>query len=961
MNRILLSLFLTLFLVIVFSQQHPGNNRLYREEYIAADNIYRKAEQLSSLPNYTDATGEKEIALNMQALERFKKVIPAIEKVHDDSLAFHCYYKIGVLEHYFDSIIAAKQFYAKAIALKSKLPSLPDSFLFKPFLFIGGIQYNINQFDSAILNFKKAEEIAGNYPTVLDGTNRLYNTLGAMYFETANYSQAKNYFGKAITLLGTITPNSSNGALLINYQINLAATLTRLEEYDAANTIYQELLKQDINKNDILHNVGTINLKLGAGRKALSFFNRVNYNTNRIVRLLNDMGQTYESMNNSDSARYCYLEAIKENEKWSPGQKNIQAGLTFKYLGDYENNISSPNEALKKYQRAIIQFTNDFNETDIYKNPEQYSGVFSYINLFNALTAKANTFERSYHKVKDTRFLKGSLNTYRSAFRLADYVEKTYDSDEARLFLNKIKYTVHSKPIEVSLLLYELTQQQNFLEDAYMFDQRNKASILSLNVQENELRNRQGRNNTLFEKESTFRSAITRLSLKAAQTTDSTQLQTINASIRDYEIQLGKTQDEIKKDPAYSEKHLGERIPSVSDVQKELDKNTALITYHLSENALLAIVITDNKFEFYRSPVTGSFFAAIDSFKKSLHDLSAEIRYSGSGVSSRLYQVLISPIQAKLSNIKRLIIIPDDELNYLPFEALQDENGRYLVERFSVLYQYSTALLKEPVVNTKSDNILAFAPFASKGYKDSTGIELMSLPASKEEVINLKGKIFTDNEASKNNFLQAANHYGTIHLATHASVNNEMPERSFIAFYPAGGNNDYKLYAREIYDMRLDSTQLIILSACETGTGQLIKGEGLMSLSRAFAYAGCPNIITSLWKAEDKTTAFITQQLHYYLDKGFTKDYALQKAKLDLLNNSEIEPHFKTPNYWAHLIFIGQYEPSKSSFSWWWIIGAVLLLLITFLFITKKRFPPRLTRDGNSSHRYSKVAIGVML
>src|ERR1041385_508618 len=109
------------------------------------------------------------------------------------------------------------------------------------------------------------------------------------------------------------------------------------------------------------------------------------------------------------------------------------------------------------------------------------------------------------------------------------------------------------------------------------------------------------------------------------------------------------------------------------------------------------------------------------------------------------------------------------------------------------------------------------------------------------------------------------------HLATHAIVSNDEPLNSFIAFYPSNDPNDYRLYAREIYNMDLDSTELVILSACETGTGKLVKGEGLMSLSRAFAYAGCPNIITSLWKAEDKATSFITRRLHVYLDKGFPK------------------------------------------------------------------------------------------
>lgn len=305
MNRIILSILLAFLLLLAFSQQKSQPNPSYREEYAAADLIYHKAGQLSSLPNYTDETGKKEAALNQQALRGFKTVLPAIEKALNDSLAFHCYYKIGELEHYFDSTESAKRNYAKAIFLKSKLPALPDSFLFKPYIFLGGIQYSSNQFDSALFNYKKAEEIASRYSIPLDGTNRLYNTLGAMYFETGNYSQAKNYFEKAIALLGI--PNSSTEGLRANYQINLAATLTKLEKYDDANNIYQQLLKEDINKNDILHNLGTINLTLGAGRKAIHFFKQVRYSNNKIVRLLNDIGQAWESVNEIDSARQYYL------------------------------------------------------------------------------------------------------------------------------------------------------------------------------------------------------------------------------------------------------------------------------------------------------------------------------------------------------------------------------------------------------------------------------------------------------------------------------------------------------------------------------------------------------------------------------------------------------------------------------------------------------------------------------
>ena len=229
---------------------------------------------------------------------------------------------------------------------------------------------------------------------------------------------------------------------------------------------------------------------------------------------------------------------------------------------------------------------------------------------------------------------------------------------------------------------------------------------------------------------------------------------------------------------------------------------------------------------------------------------------------------------------------------------------------------------------------MSFAPFSTQVYKDSSGNTLSRLPASREEISNLEGKAFIDSAATKANFLQSVNHFSIVHLATHASVDNEDPSRSFIAFYP--NTSDYKLYAQEIYNLNLDSTQLVILSACETGAGKLIKGEGLMSLSRAFAYAGCPNIITSLWKAEDNTTAFITQRLHYYLDKKFTKDKALQQAKLDLLNNKEIDPRFKSPEYWAHLIFIGNYEPRQDSSNWWWVATIILIGALVYKLVKRK-------------------------
>jgi CHAT domain len=112
-----------------------------------------------------------------------------------------------------------------------------------------------------------------------------------------------------------------------------------------------------------------------------------------------------------------------------------------------------------------------------------------------------------------------------------------------------------------------------------------------------------------------------------------------------------------------------------------------------------------------------------------------------------------------------------------------------------------------------------------------------------------------------------------------------------------------------------------------------------MSLSRAFAYSGCPNIVTSLWKANDKTTAFITSRLHHYLGKGFAKDRALQQAKVDLLKSDEISPRLKSPNYWAHLVFIGNYKPSPAASYWIWLAAGFTVLIALVLLLRKRKSP----------------------
>jgi tetratricopeptide (TPR) repeat protein len=907
-------------LFLASSQQKATGYTSLLASYQEAQRYYDQATSLSNASNYGAREEALEAELNKKALAAFFTLYNQIPSGFSsyDSLKFYTTFRVGELQHYFEDFHQAVTFYNKAIAIQEK-STLPDSLLFKPLLYAGIIYYNQNKFDTAITYFKKAETLQTLYHNQLAEAERLYNILGVLLYERGNYKQAKNYFQKALALLSRLNPYYKE--LFVNYNINLAQLHLRLEEYDKANEIYQQLLPLKLHINEINHNIGSLNLSLGAAAKAISYFRNVSYQNNKIVRLYNSMGEAFFNLRQYDSARSYYQKAIHSSYSFGENADPVGYGLVLKNLGNYYIQLKKSDKALTYYQQAINRFYPAFKDTSIFANPDEFSGVFSYINLFNALLAKAEAWHIIYTANKDIGAAQEEIKVYQSAFKLIAYVERTYESDEARLFLNKIKYAIHDKPIDIAYDLYNQTKDIKYVEALYYFDQQNKAAILSLNRQLNE----SNANATLpqRQKELSIKTEITRLSLRAAQINDSSQVAQINNTIRDLEISLGKAQEEENE----FAKIKGTAIPSISAIQQNfLDNETALISYYLSPNKLTSLIITKKQIKCIQHPLPETFK---DSLQGEIMKMKTPSNQPLSDAGAYYSNLLLWGLP--LNEIRQLIIIPDDLLSYLPFESLKREDGRYLVESTAIQYQYSTALVEENRIDFSGDKTVAFAPFASHSF---TG-NFTQLPYSADEISITKGRQLVDSSATKANFLKTSNNYRIMHLATHAIANQDTTNRSYIAFYPDTQDTDYLLYTEEIYNLNLQKTDLVILSACETGAGRFIKGEGILSLSRAFAYAGCPNIITSLWKADDFSTAYLTTQIHHHLQHGSSISSAVQQAKADYLTDKSINPRLKQPYYWAHLVFIGTYSPAESS-SWLWIPLAAIASLLLLVFLIKK-------------------------
>jgi CHAT domain-containing protein len=914
-------------LILCFSQDHLFTRDEALKEYKNADRVYAKAFA------ETLVSEEAEENLNHEALGKFRMLSQNIEKTRlkYDSLEFFIEYKTGDLYQFFDDKTAALLHFKKAIALKKNVSVLEDSLLFKPLIYSGLITISEDALDTAMIYLQQAEAIQLKYAIKLSESERLYNILGSIFYKTGDFRKAKNYFQKAVDVLPKNIAYYKD--FYVKYNINLAQVLTKLEQYDEANSIYKKLLSFNSNTNEINHNIGVINLLLGAGNNAIAYFKKVHYDNEKIIQLYSNTAYAYFNLKEYDSAKYFLDKAANENQRIFGKKPNIANGQTLKFYGDLYFQLDSPLKALHFYQQAIHQFYPSYSDTSIKASPEKFTGVFSYINLFNTLVGKAEAFHFLYVKTGEIANAIEELKAYQSAFKLIDYVERTYNSDEARLFLERTKYVAHTKPIDIAYELYTKTKEKNFIESLYVFDQQNKASVLSLNAQLKEQAS--SKDASVLTKERLIRTDITRLSLKAAEIKNDSELIAINKQIRDREIELGKLQEQI------SASTTGFTLPSIAFLEKKfLDNQTALISYHLSEDKLTTLLITKENFECYQQPLPSNFHELVTGY---IQQLKQPDLNGASGDDSRtLFNFLFGNIS--LQGMKRLIIIPDDELNYLSFESLRDSNGKYLIQNYSVQYQYSTSLLKKETADFSGHQTLAFAPFASKGFSD-TSIQLEALPNSLSEIATINGAKFTDSAATKINFLDNLARYKVLHLATHAVVNTKEDNLSFVSFYPSlmKNNSKFLLYTEEIYNLPLNKTDLVILSACETASGNLIRGEGVMSLSRAFAYAGCSDVITSLWNANDFSTAYLTNRVHLYLDKEYSIDAALQQAKLDYLNDRSINPRLKDPFYWSHLIFIGNYSPVRSSDHWWpyAAAGAFLLILLALFFKTRK---PRISK-----------------
>ncbi|MCB0769832.1 MAG: CHAT domain-containing protein [Flavobacteriales bacterium] len=551
-----------------------------------------------------------------------------------------------------------------------------------------------------------------------------------------------------------------------------------------------------------------------------------------------------------------------------------------------------------------------------------------------------------YQKVRMDRSRRlattGDLHELERAIRAVARNKNALRDEDSRLLLLGAQKQVFDLAQDIAFELHQQDGDRAWLEKLFALSEENRSILLKQRLNTFASLSYAGVPDSTLEQENML---LKQLEQDEDHVLDAN---TLLANERAYAAFLGQLQ---RDHPNYFALRYGDRTYAIADVQRELlGPERSLVAYSMTEGSIHIVVITQDRAEVVQvaDPGVGRLVLDLD---RAVVDREMEHYIER---AREVHRIVWEPV-AHLLTTPEVIIIPDEELFRLNFEVLlsrdcevKDHKDHLLIREHTISYLLSatTALQFKALDRPHGKGSLAIAPGFSdalkqeylaaipdNGPRDQAYLDHIQQPFA---VITAKelGKLFAarvmvGGDATETSFRSEAGRYGIIHLGTHAEVNNSSPLYSKLILSKSGldstTSSDGYLHAYELYQMEL-SAELAVLTACETGAGQRHSSEGVRSLAHGFAYAGCPSLVMSLWKIDEKTSASIISDFYHELADGQAKNKALRAAKLAYLDAAEGEEAM--PYYWAGLVLVGDVapvsDPGGGSFAWILVVLGLL-------------------------------------
>lgn len=807
------------------------------------------------------------------------------------------------------------------------------------------------------------------YRSVRDHRNEatLLTNIGKMYSGTGQFEKALDSLQQALVLERTTQNLTGEGITLVQ----LGQTWSAIGEYPKALDNYTralELFRSAKNQSleaVVLDHLGIAHCNLNQSQESVSFFqqaqalNRAMGNTSGEAKALANLGRAYVGMGNHQKSLELYQQALVVNRQ-SGGLQDQAANLAG--IGVAYSGLGNHQKALEAFREALP--------------PGIAAGDPAFEAKIRYVTAKT---------LRDLNHLDEARTQVETAIQLAEQVRTGVANEayrESYLASVRMYYEFY---VHLLAQMHQQTPAAGYAQKAFEVSERAHARGLLDLLVESGVDIRQGVDPQLLEQEQTLRTQLTakieylaKVSTGAIPTAQETQLKKeIDTFIEAYQ----RVQASIRlKSPHYAALTQPQSL-TVQDVQKNLlDPDSVLLEYIIGDGYSCVFAITPTSINIYPlsnrtkiEPLTRQLVAVLNTPQSQNRKLKLQnitphptsapaVTYQEA--ASALSQLVLGPVAKELGQ-KKLVIVADGPLQYIPFAALPNPGQKSfspLIEHHEIINLPSASVLaavrKEtqgrqpaekmlavvadpvfggpdderitphirkavrPTLNLSAQRILdriqapATEPKPSEAAGETTEqILIPRLPGTRTEANQIANLLpvqnvlkITDFDATRE---LATSHqlsqYQYLHFATHGFLDSERPQLSalVLSMIDKDGNpKDGFLRAIDIYNLSFPA-ELVVLSACETGLGKSVKGEGLVGLTRGFMYAGTKRVVVSLWSVSDAATSdLMTRFYKKLLVEKQRPAAALRAAQLELMRNTK----WKEPFYWAPFIIQGEWK-----------------------------------------------------
>lgn len=880
------------------------------------------------------------------AIEKFQQALPLFEAAGDTYRRALTLLSIGIAHYGLNEVRKALDYFDQTITLTVALNDRRLEAGARTYA--GGMRDIVGDVDKALDHYHRAIKLSRNGGSRFAEGSALSN-IGKIYSDLADWQQALEFYGQALTVYKSLTDAKPYEALTLN---NIGVAYSRSGEQEKALDYLQQALalqraaKDKNSESRSLINIGRVYRLMGEYPKARTSYSQAQAiqketgNRAHQADTLDEIGLAYSEEGQPEKAVDYLVQAVEIQHTLGNLRRE---GVILANLGESYNRLRQPDKATEQFTKAlsILQEIGDLSAS-----ARALEGLARAEGSRGKLDDARKHIEESLALIETVRTRASNLQM-RSAYRAS--VENAYE-------------------FYIDLLMQQHVKDpsQGRAAEALQASERGRARNLLEQLGESRVNIRQGVDAGLLQKERELTQLLNakaerEMQLKARKG-GAEELATLRREISSLEDEYQQLQAAIRQSsPQYAALTQPQPL-GLKEIQQQLDADTLLLEYSLGkERSYLWIVGPDSlksyvlpkqeeiekvKDEVYQSLTARSVVKSLETpAQRSSRIAQADKDFEQA--ASELSRMILAPVAGDFGD-KRLVIVADGALQYVPFAALSASPTAYqpLIVRHEVVSLPSAssfavqrenlanrpvapktlAVVADPVFSTsdprvKKDKEAGAAQVATRSFEhlpaNATAgqLSIPRLPFTRWEAdrilavaragSNLKALDFRANRAIATS--GELSKYRYVHFATHGYLDTTRAGLSAIVlslFDEDGKPQDGFLRTHDVYNLKLPA-ELVVLSACETGLGKDVRGEGLEGLTRGFMYAGARRVVVSLWNVNDKATAALMQRLYTgMLRSNKTPAAALRAAQMEMLRTGQ----WQSPYYWAAFVMQGEWR-----------------------------------------------------